>query len=156
MSKPIRSLVGRLYPDGSYQARTCHEDGFPVNQGERLAEALHRYHGGNADALFETILSRDWQRLAPAQAAAESSGTKHRAGTDGVAVYSGIGYFLTESSPEPVAGTVAESTTETYTWLYLWDGDQLRVYGNDHYRARWRFYNDIWLTSSSFADKWTL
>ncbi len=149
MSKPIRSLVGRLDPDGSYRARSCHDDGFPVHQGESLAEALHRYHGGDPDALFDVILSRDWQRLAPTEAAAERSREPGEVGA-----HAGIGYYLTTSSPEPVTGTIAESTTDTYAWLYLWDRDQLRIYGNDHYRSRWQFYNDIWLTSSSFAEKW--
>lgn len=153
MRTSVRSLIGLLNADGSYRARSCHEDGFPFHQAESLAESLHRYHDGDAAALFEQILEHDWQRLAPSDSA--TGRDRETCERTAVATHAGIGYVMTASSPGPVIGTVVEATTEIYAWLYLWDGDQLRVYGNDHYRARWQFYNDVYLTSSSFAEKWS-
>lgn len=141
-----RSLIGTLNEDGTYEAHYCHNDGYPSHQVRQLAEALHSYHGGDADQLIEEILREDWSSLAPADASAElATGDRSPFKPDHVVPHAGIGYFYTDSSEAPIAGALDEDTEIDFEWMYLFTGDQLRVFANDYSQRRWRGHRDYLL-----------
>jgi hypothetical protein len=141
-----RSLIGILHDDGTYQARYCHNDGYPSHQVRQLAEALHRYHGGDAEQLLEEILREDWSSMAPAAASAElATGGRSPYKPDHVVPHAGIGYFYTDSTEDPMPGALTEDTEIDFEWLYLFTGDQLRVFANDYSQRRWRGHRDYQL-----------
>jgi hypothetical protein len=142
-----RSLIGSLEPDGlGYQARYCHNDGYPSHRLRQLADALHGVYAGDPAPLVAEILHRDWSvRSADAASTEVVTGeVRNPLRAPHVMPHAGIGYGYVDSCPtEILRGTLAEQPDRLFEWLYLVDATGvLRVFGNKH-GQRWVAHHDL-------------
>ncbi len=148
------SLIGVLGPDGhTFQARYCHNDGYPTQLVPALATALHDHHDGNLARLAQDILRYDWSRIAVDEANAELADPSLRRPTLPVQVqpYAGVGYHYTDSAPTPCTGALTEQVEGRIGWLYLLSADHLRVFRvADH---RWEAFGTFSVTDLKTIDR---
>lgn len=148
-----RSLIGVLNADGhSFRARYCHNGGSPDHQVPQLGLALHRFHDGDADRLTTELLNREWSAIDPAGASAEYAdqpdlGDEVRVGLptpSHIEPCDGVGFCYTDVDPdeEPLDGDLGEEPDLDYVWLYLFTGDRLRVFANQH-GSCWAPFDDF-------------
>ncbi|GAA2782994.1 hypothetical protein [Saccharopolyspora taberi] len=150
-----RSLIGVLDADDhSFRARYCHNGGYPDHQVPKLGLALHRFHDGDVERLMTELLSREWSAIDPAAASAECAdqpglGDEVRQPRPShIEPHGGIGFYYTDVDPdeEPLDGDLGEDPDLAYEWLYLFTGDQLRVFANqpsNQHARRWAPFGDF-------------